>query len=157
MGAAASKKCKLPQPRSFLINSAIASEVRGPVAITVTVPSSREETSSSTTSILGWLRMRSVIYCENLVRSTANADPAGTRVASAACIIKESKRRISSLRSPTALEIQSERKELEHTSSANPSEWCAGVILRGFISKSLTLTPRCAACQAASQPASPAP
>ena len=43
-------------------------------------------------------------------------------LASAACMISEPNRRISSLRSPTAFAMLSERKELEQTSSASPSE-----------------------------------
>ena len=65
----------------------------------------------------------SVIYAENFSRSTARALPAGTFVASAASMIKDPIMRISSFNSPTALLKASERKELEHTSSANPSLW----------------------------------
>ena len=43
------------------------------------------------------------------------------------------------------------------TNSANCAVWCAGVILLGRISYKRTLTPILAMCQAASEPASPAP
>ena len=49
------------------------------------------------------------------------------------------------------------RSELLHTSSAKSGEAWAGEKRSGFISYRVTETPRCAACQAASQPASPAP
>ena len=63
-----------------------------------------------------------VIYAEKRSLSTANADPAGTLVAIAASMIKDPSRSISSFKRPTALVILSERKELEHTNSANPGE-----------------------------------
>ena len=56
----------------------------------------------------------------NRSRSTASAAPAGTRLASAARMISEPRRRISSFRRPTALSSLSPRKELLQTSSARP-------------------------------------
>ena len=53
-------------------------------------------------------------------RSTASAPPAGSLLASAAAMISEEARRISSWSSPTALvSHSSERNEFEHTSSAS--------------------------------------
>src|SRR5690606_20986109 len=49
------------------------------------------------------------------------------------------------------------RSELLHTSSANWSVICAGVLRTGRISYSVTCTPCLAICQAASLPARPAP
>ena len=71
--------------------------------------------------------------------------------------MRELQRRSSSFSSPTAFSSWSERRELEHTSSANSGLWWAGVIFSGFISCSSTGMPRWASCQAASQPARPAP
>ena len=71
--------------------------------------------------------------------------------------MREPQRRSSSFSSPTAFSSWSERRELEHTSSANSGLWWAGVIFSGFISCSSTGMPRWASCQAASQPARPAP
>src|SRR5450631_3194060 len=73
-------------------------------------------------------------------------------------MISEPRRRISACSSPTALlAASSERNELEHTSSARPSVRCASVIRPGRISCRMTRTPACATCQAASEPARPAP
>ena len=90
-------------------------------------------------------------------RSTASAPPASTWVSSAQRTTRPPKRRSSSLSRPDALVSSFERSELEQTSSAKSAEWCAGVILSGFISWSSTAMPRSASCQAASQPARPAP
>src|ERR1700690_1030957 len=73
-------------------------------------------------------------------------------------MISEPSRRISACSSPTALlAASSERNELEQTRSARPSVRCASVILAGRISCSTTRTPALATCQAASEPARPAP
>src|SRR5260370_13871235 len=73
-------------------------------------------------------------------------------------MISEPSRRISACSSPTALlAASSERNELEHTSSARPSVRWASVIRPGRISCSTTRIPDLATCQAASEPASPAP
>jgi hypothetical protein len=61
------------------------------------------------------------------------------------------------LSNPTAFLGLSDRKELEHTSSAQRSVWCAAVVTFGRISKRRTECPRRASCQAHSEPASPAP
>ena len=137
--------------------SARASEVRGPEA-TITSPSAGIwVTSPSTTVMRGWERTRSVMARLNPSRSTARAPPASTRWASAQERIREPQRRSSSFKRPTAFSIWSERRELEHTSSPKSGLWWAGVILWGFISQSSTGMPRWASCQAASQPARPAP
>src|SRR6266851_5956480 len=73
-------------------------------------------------------------------------------------MISEPSRRISACSSPTALlAASSERNELEHTSSARPSVRWASVIRLGRISCRATRTPDLATCQAASEPARPAP
>src|SRR5437868_12036869 len=73
-------------------------------------------------------------------------------------MISESSRRISACSKPTALlAASSERNELEHTSSARPSVRWASVIRAGRISCSTTRIPALATCQAASEPARPAP
>jgi len=93
----------------------------------------------------------------NRARSTARALPAGTDVASAAAMTRESSLRISSFRSPGALVGSLERRELLQTSSARRGERWAGESLPGFMSMSVTSWPRFVSCQAASQPASPPP
>src|SRR5699024_5672067 len=107
--------------------------------------------------MFGWDLIFSVTARANASRSTASAPPASTRFASAQARIRLSRRRSSSLSSPAALVSSSERSEFEQTSSAKSSEWCAGLCCTGFISCRRTLTPRCASCHAASQPARPAP
>src|SRR6202166_831126 len=73
-------------------------------------------------------------------------------------MISEPSRRISACNSPTALlTASSERNELEHTSSASPSVRWASVIRPGRISCRTTGMPDWATCQAASEPARPAP
>src|SRR5689334_20253478 len=73
-------------------------------------------------------------------------------------MISEPSLRISACSRPTALlAASSERKELEQTSSAQPSVRCASVIRCGRISCSTTGMPALAICQAASEPARPAP
>ena len=100
--------------------------------------------SSRITSIKGWFVTSSVTICEKPSRSTANAPPAGTRVASAARIMIESKRRISSFNKPTAFVSESPRRELEQTSSAKSLVLCCGVDFTPRISYSLTGIPRLA-------------
>src|SRR5260370_35530306 len=73
-------------------------------------------------------------------------------------MIREPSRRISACSKPTALlAASSERNELEHTSSARPSVRWASVIRPGRISCRMTGAPDLATCQAASEPARPAP
>ena len=132
------------------------SEVSGPDA-TMTSPSGRAVTSPSTTVMLGQPRTASVTAWEKPTRSTARAPPASTRVWSAQRRMREPQRRSSSFSRPTAFSSWSLLRELEHTSSAKPGLWWAGVIFWGFISRRVTGIPRRANCQAASQPASPAP
>ena len=118
----------------------------------------RPSTSSRTMEISGRRSIRSVTAREKPSRSTARAPPAGTWQASAAAITSELQARISACNRPTALcSKSSERKELEQTSSARPSVWCAAVVRAGRISCKTTDTPASAACQAASQPARPPP
>ena len=76
MGAAASKKLKLP-PHSCCIFWDSASLVRGPVA-TTTGPWGMSVTSSRTTVMRGSPSMAWVARRENSSRSTARAPPAGT-------------------------------------------------------------------------------
>ena len=135
---------------------ASASEVRGPEAMT-TSPWGISVTSPSFTVILGWERTRSVTSRAKPWRSTARAPPASTRVASAQERIRLPRRRISSFKSPTAFSSWSLRSELEQHSSAKYSVSWAGVFFSGFISQSVTWTPRWASCQAHSLPARPAP
>ncbi len=138
-----------------------ASEVSGPVAmIDAATPSAGAGiavTSSRTTVMRGSAAIPAVTASANRSRSTARAAPAGTRVASAARMTSEPSRRISSFRRPTALSSLSPRNELLQTSSASRSVLCTAVGRTGRISCSTTRTPREAACQAASQPASPPP
>jgi len=160
MGAMASKKARLSSPVSSSTALDSAGEVRGPVD-TITVSQSaggRPATSPSTTRTFGWPRSAAVTRSEKATRSTARAPPAGTWAASPEAMISELQRRISACSRPTALCSQSsDRNELEQTSSAKPPVWCAGVGVVGRISCSTTWTPASASCQAASDPASPAP
>src|SRR2546429_1120439 len=64
---------------------------------------------------------------------------------------------MSALRRPWALLSSTDLKELEQTSSAKRSVWCAAVMRTGRISCSVTAMPRSASAQAASLPASPPP
>ena len=133
-----------------------APSVSGPVAITagsVGISVISREMSS----IFGCFFSSSVIRFEKSVRSTASAPPAGTRVSSAILITRESIRRSSSFKRPTALSSLSERSEFEQTNSHRSSVLCAGECLPGFISKRLTCMPLSAITYAASQPANPPP
>ena len=156
IGAAASKKCREP-PQSRIIFSARVSLVKGPVAITVIASLGMSVISFSMTSIRGLFLIFSVTIEENLSLSTAKAPPAGTLHLSAHSIKTEPICRISSLRSPAALLSLSALREFEQISSLKFGFLWAGVNLLGFISKSRTFIPCFAICQAASQPARPAP
>ena len=100
--------------------SAMAGDVSGPVAM-MTGPAGTSQHSPGSTVMRGFSRIRAVTRAEKPCRSTASAPPAGTRLASAARMMSESKRRISSLSRPQALESLSALSELEQTSSAKPS------------------------------------
>src|ERR1019366_1697406 len=158
MGLMESKKynCSLPlKPR---ISRVTASEVSGPVAtIVIAVFSSMAVTSSRTTRMSGSRSRAAVTAWENLSRSTASACPAGTAVWRAMSISSEPARRISSFSNQGAVFSVSDFSELEQTNSAKFALWWAGVERMGRISNSSTATPRRAHCQAASEPASPAP
>src|SRR6202790_4956160 len=159
-GAIASKKASAFSSVSSRIASASGAEVRGPVATMTLRQSSggRPAISARRISIRGWSLRALVTAAENPSRSTASAPPAGTWLASAARMISEPSRRISACSRPTALlAASSEQNELEQTSSARPSVRWASVIRRGRISCSTTGTPDVATCQAASEPARPAP
>ena len=115
-------------------------------------------TSSRTTRISGSRSMAAVTACGRTCRGPRRArdrrEPrSGARSPSAA------NRRGASL--PSAARARCSRvsdfSELEQTSSAKFAVWCAGVERTGRISYSSTATPRRAHCQAASEPASPAP
>src|SRR5471032_707207 len=156
----ASKKASDSSPVTLPMASASAGEVRGPVARMTLSQSSggRPATSSRRSSTSGWASNASCTAAEKPCRSTASAPPAGSLWASAAFMISEPARRISSWITPTALlAASSERKELEHTSSARFSVRCASVPRTGRISCSVTGTPAEASCHAASLPASPPP
>jgi hypothetical protein len=101
--------------------------------------------------------MASVTAAEKAVRSTARAWPAGTAHWRAISISNEPARRISSFSSQGAVFSESDLRELEQTSSAKAELRCAGVERTGRISQSSTWKPRRASCQAASEPARPAP
>ena len=124
--------------------AASAGEVRGPVATIVSSQSaggSPRSPRGGSRSADG-ARALAVTAAEKPSRSTASAPPAGTWCASAARMISEPSRRISSCSRPTALVSRSsERNELEHTSSARPPVLCASVVRTGRISCSTTGTP----------------
>ncbi len=160
MGAMASKKASESAPVTDRMLSASAPEVSGPVAM-IQSPSSgpgSSVTSASDTRISGCDRSRSVIHSAKGSRSTASAPPAGRRWRVALSITMPPAARISQCSRPTALRSSSsERKEFEQTISAKwPVRW-AKVPTWGRISCRTTGTPRSAACQAASDPAMPAP
>lgn len=120
MGAAASKKLS-PPPHSRAISSASGRPSADPVA-TTTIPSAGiASTRSRRTVMSGCASIRAVTAPENASRSTASAPPAGTSQAKAAGTHTLPSRRISSLSSPAALSSRLAFRELEHTSSANPS------------------------------------
>jgi len=101
--------------------------------------------------------MRRVSASLKATRSTASASPAGTRARSASSSTADPSRRSSSCKSPIAFSGLSERSEFEQTSSASPSDLCAGERRTGFCSTSTTGTPPSARRRAASDPARPAP
>src|SRR6202011_3041862 len=160
IGAIASKNVSAFSSVSSRMASASGAEVRGPVA-TMTLSHAAGGSpliSPRRNSMSGWSCKALVTAAENPSRSTANAPPAGTWLASAARMISEPSRRISAWSNPTALlAASSDRNEFEHTSSARPSVRCASVMRSGRISCRTTLTPAFAACQAASEPARPPP
>ena len=121
IGAAASKKCRYCRPVIFPIASDKASEVSGPVAMTV-IPSGISVTSPSATVIFGSFLTVSVIYEENFSRSTASAPPASTLLLSAAVIMSEPRRRNSSFNNPIAFVTAAARREFEQTSSAKSGD-----------------------------------
>ena len=121
MGAAASKKLRYRlSGNSAPMAWDSACEVSGPVA-RMTSPSGMAVTSPSSTVMRGWLRTAAVTARAKPSRSTARAPPASTRVSSAQRRISEAHRRSSSFSRPTAFSSWSERRELEHTSSAKLS------------------------------------
>ena len=158
MGLAASKKWQESKPVKIFILLANLFEVNGPVAITVIFSlSGRSSCSILSIWIRGWVDNVFVNDLLNFDLSTAKAPPAGTENLSAVCIIKELKVLNSSCNKPAALSGLRAPKLLLQTNSANSLVWWAGVELRGLISTSFTAIPELAICQAASQPASPAP
>ncbi len=144
IGAMASKKDRASSPVRAAIASLSAGEVRGPEA-TITLDQSaggNPATSSRSMATSGCLSSRRVTSAENASRSTARAPPAGVWQTSAQAMISDPQARISACSRPTALcSASSERKELEHTSSASPEVWCAAVVLTGRISWRTTRTP----------------
>ena len=159
--SARSRRRRRGRPRRSAPRSMLASgpAVSGPVAM-MTLPHSAggAATSSRRTSISGSVRIAAVTPAAKALRSTASADPAGTRAASASRRISEPSDRISAWISPTALwSGSSERKLFEQTSSASASLWCASVRCGPRISWRTTGTPARAHCHAASDPARPPP
>ncbi len=121
IGAIASKKASASAPVASAIPAASAAPVSGPVAM-IAGPSGSASTRSRTTSMLGCASSAAVTAAEKPSRSTASAEPAGTRVASAVCRISEPSVRISWCNSPIAFDVaSSERRLLEQTSSARLS------------------------------------
>jgi len=118
------------------------SDVKGPLAIMQGRSSGISVTSSCVMVINGWFLIFSVTYSLKGTLSTAKAPPAGTRVASAASMISDPSRRISSFKRPTAFSTLAARKELLHTNSAKKSVWWAGDFLCGRISASSVGMPR---------------
>src|SRR5215212_2066867 len=114
-------------------------------------------TSLRITPIFGWAWIVSVTARGKSSRATPRAPPAGTEFASAQDRITDPSLRSSSFKSPEAVSRERLPSEFEQTSSAKCSVRWAGVSFAGRISHSSTEQPRCAACQAASLPASPAP
>ena len=145
MGAMASKKESASSPVSALIAAPSEGEVSGPVAMITEAHSGGGRPSSSPRSmrIFGCAASLSETSAEKASRSTASAPPAGSLCRSAACMMSEPARRISSWSRPTALASgSSERKEFEQTSSAQPPVLCASVKRAGRISCRTTRTPR---------------
>ncbi|GBC80198.1 hypothetical protein HRbin09_01432 [bacterium HR09] len=107
--------------------------MRGPVA-TMAGGAGSSVTSWRRTEIRGCCSTAWVTARAKPSRSTAKASPAGKRWARAQAKIREPSASISRFKSPTAFSGLSERRELEHTSSARRSLWWAGVGLAGRIS-----------------------
>ena len=156
IGAAASKNESDSAPTSLDSEVARASEHRGPAAMTHR-PSGTLQTSPRTTSMRGLCSTSLPTRPEKTSLSTASAPPAGTD----ACLAHASSSlpiiSSSSLRRPAAESRLVLLRELEQTSSAMPSVWCAAVDERGLCSQRRTRTPLLASCSAHSQPARPAP
>ena len=93
----------------------------------------------------------------NFDLSTANAPPAGIANSSAVWTINELKDLSSLCNKPAALSGLKAPKLLLQTNSPNSPVWWAGVDLKGLISTNFTGIPEFATCQAASEPARPAP
>src|SRR5688572_5011913 len=123
----------------------------------ITGPSGSSSMTRRSMRTFGCSARRAVTSRPKPTRSTASASPAGTRWRSAQAMTSDPARRSSALRSPAGAVGSSERSEFEHTSSHRSGVRCAGDIAAGFISISVTRRPRSASCQAASEPASPAP
>jgi hypothetical protein len=118
----ASKKARASAPVAAPIDSASRIAVSGPVATMAGPEAGRASTRSRTSLILRCSAIRSVTAAAKPSRSTASADPAGTRWASAQAMISDPSRRISAWMRPTALcSASSERKLFEQTSSASES------------------------------------
>ena len=85
-------------------------------------------TISRRISTSGWAASAAVTPSAKMSRSTASAEPAGTRALAASRMTRLSSARISWWIRPTALLSGSSlRKLLEQTSSASLSVWCASV------------------------------
>ena len=106
----ASKKARAPSPVSAAIASASFEPVSGPVAMIVGWSGSAS-TRSRTTVMFGCCSIARVTSAAKPSRSTASAEPAGTRWLSAARMISEPSARISWWSSPTALFSASSRAE----------------------------------------------
>ena len=131
-------------------------DVSGPVAITVG-PQGRSVHSSRTISIADSASIAAVIACVKRVRSTARAEPAGTRDTSAERSNTDPSILISRLSCPCAFAGSSLLNEFVQTNSPKLSVWCASVDFSGRISIKRTRYPCRVSWSAASQPASPPP
>lgn len=158
MGAIASKNASASAPVSARIAAPSASEVSGPVAMIQRPLAGSSRSSPGARLTSGSARRAAVTLAENASRSTASAPPAGSLWRSAIAMTSPPAARISQCSSPTALfTSSSERKLFEQTISAqSPVRW-AKVATAGRISCRTTGTPARAICQAASEPARPAP
>ena len=157
IGAIASKKCKCCAPVNFFISSANKSDVSGPDARITGIFSGIFVISSLIIFILLVFLIVSSTFCENRTLSIARALPAGTCASFAISIKYEPSMDISCFKSPLAFVGSIEPRLLLHTNSARFSVECAPVVLCGRISYKSTLIFLFANCNAASQPARPAP
>ena len=94
MGAMASKKARASWPVSAAMASASFDPVSGPVAM-IAGRSGSVSTRSRLIAMLGWPSIAAVTSAAKASRSTASAEPAGTRCLSAARMISEPSARIS--------------------------------------------------------------